>query len=233
MERNLPAIQELYNEVSLREKDNAFNVLMNQPPNPSWLKDHPMAKRKVNGQSVPALYLPIERVEYLLTRIFQTWRVEIKTVQLIGNSVCVTVRLHYKSVTTGEWDYQDGVGATPLQTDSGKGAIDFQFLKNAAVQMAAPSAETYAIKDAAEKLGRLFGKDVNREGVMNYDSMLDTFDTEEKAIKATKKKFIDALDTYTGKDKEELRTEILQRIEANDFTEKFINATAKKLGVKL
>lgn len=223
-ERQLPALTDLYNEVELREKDNLFNVLVNQPPKADWVKVHPMTKTS---------YLPIERIEYLLTRIFINWRVEIKETKLIGNSVVVTVRLHYKSVTTNEWDWHDGVGASPLQTDKGAGAIDFNSLKSGAVMMAAPAAETFAVKDAAEKIGRLFGKDLNRKDVMNYDGMADTFETEEKAKKSAVKKIIDALESYKGKDKEELRTECQQRQAASDMSWDFINATAKKLKVTL
>jgi hypothetical protein len=85
----LPAIIDLYNEsgIELTDKRNQLNVLMNQAPNPAWVKVHPM----ISGYK----YVPIERIEYLLTRIFIKWRVEVKTVQLIGNSVTVSVRLHY------------------------------------------------------------------------------------------------------------------------------------------
>ena len=57
MERNLPTIIELYNEqdLVLREKENSFNVLMNQPPKADWVKTHPMTK---------GAYLPIERVDH-------------------------------------------------------------------------------------------------------------------------------------------------------------------------
>ena len=107
MEKNLPAIIDLYEEkqIELTDKRNQLNVLMNQPPNPIWIKTHP---------SIPNYrYLPIERIEYLLTRIFVKWRVEVKNVSLIANSVCVSIRLHYLDPITGEWDWQDGVGASP------------------------------------------------------------------------------------------------------------------------
>lgn len=222
--RNLPTIQDLYTEVDIRDKDNNFNILMNQPPKEDWIKVHPMTKTQ---------YLPIERVEYLLTRIFVNWRVEIKDSKLVGNSAVVTVRLHYKSVTTGEWEYQDGIGASPLQTDKEAGAIEFNKLKSGAVMMAMPAAETFAIKDAAEKIGRLFGKDLNRKDVMNYDALAGTFDTQEKALKATKKKLLDGLDKYNGKDKEELRSECQKREASNTWDEEFINALAKRLKVQL
>lgn len=222
--RNLPTINDLYNEVALREKDNAFNVLMNQNPKESWIKVHPMTKTQ---------YLPIERVEYLLTRIFINWRVEIKSTQLIGNSVVVTVRLHYKSVTTGEWEWQDGVGASPLQTDKDAGAIEFNKLKSGAVMMAAPAAETFAIKDAAEKLGRLFGKDLNRKETMNYDTLADAFETPEKALKAGLKKILEAIDAYKGKDKNQIKEECNALSMADKWTFEELNKMAARLKVTL
>lgn len=222
--RNLPTIVELYSEVATREKDNAFNVLMNQPPKDSWVKEHPMTKTK---------YLPIERVEYLLTRIFINWRVEVKETKLIGNSVVVTVRLHYKSVTSGEWEWQDGVGASPLQTDKGAGAVDFNALKSGAVMMAAPAAESFAVKDAAEKIGRLFGKDLNRKDTMAYDSLIDAFETPEKAMKAGLKKILEGLDAYKGKDKESIKEECNALSMSNKWTFEELQRIAAKIKVTL
>lgn len=180
----LPSISELYNddgEMSALQKDSVLQVLLNEPPKEQWIKSHPIVKvDRLNdkGQKVamPLKYIPIERVEWLLTNIFIKWRVEIKEAKLLANSVIVTVRLHYYDHVANEWHWQDGVGAQPLQVDSGAGAIDFMKMKHSAVQMAAPAAESYAVKDAAEKIGRLFGKDLNRaENNISYDSLKDKY----------------------------------------------------------
>ena len=169
----IPSIQDLVNETEQDLNSNALMVILNQPPIQNWLKEHPHAKTKdANGNTVPAKYLPIERVEYLLPRIFGKWWVEVKDTKVIANSVCVTVRLFVKNPVTGETDWNDGIGASPIQTDSGKGAMDWNFAKASGVQMAAPSAETYAIKDAAEKFGKIFGKDANRQTNIDYTSLL-------------------------------------------------------------
>lgn len=170
----LPAINDLINSDLIQlDETNKLNILLNQQPPVKWLKEHPTIKVKdVNGSWKPYKYLPIERVEYLLTRLFFKWKVDIKTVQLIGNSVTVTIRLNYFNPVSNEWDYQDGIGATPLQTDSGAGATEFDKLKSGAVMMAAPAAESYAIKDAAEKIGAIFGKNLNRADQANYDSLM-------------------------------------------------------------
>lgn len=175
-ERRLPAIQELYDgDLELKKDQNDFNVLMNQAPNPGWIKEHPMAKG--------VKYIPIERIEWLLTRIFIRWHVEVKQIQVIANSITVTVRLFYQDPLSNDMIWQDGIGAAPIQTDKGAGAMDWNKTKNDAVMKAAPAAESYAVKDAAEKIGRLFGKDLNRKDVIGYDSLLDNIKTEDKHSK--------------------------------------------------
>lgn len=169
----IPTIQDLVQETEQDLNSNALMVILNQAPPQSWLKEHPMAKTKDSqGNIVPARYLPIERVEYLLSRIFGKWWVEIRDSKVIANSVCITVRLYVKNPITGETDWNDGIGASPIQTDAGKGAMDWNYAKASGVQMAAPSAETYAIKDAAEKFGKLFGKDANRQTNIDYTTLL-------------------------------------------------------------
>lgn len=162
--RTLPKLADLYNDVELAAKQNDLLVLLNQDPKPEWVK------RNKYANNTP--YIPIQIVEYLLTSIYQKWRFEIKDVQVMANSVVVTGRLHIKDPITGEWDWQDGIGAAPIQTAKGAAATDFTQVNTSAVQMAAPAAESYAIKDAAEKLGKLFGKDINRKDVLPIEHTL-------------------------------------------------------------
>lgn len=173
----VPQMHELVeSEQTELAKVNDLAVLLNQPPPAQFISQHPaITVKNEQGKYVPLAYLSIDKVEYLLTRIFVEWHVEIKLVQLIANSVCVTVRLHYYNPVTERWAFSDGVGASPLQTKSGAGAIDFNQMQSAAVQMAAPAAESYAVKDAAEKLGRLFGKDLNRKAIVSYDNLAGRF----------------------------------------------------------
>lgn len=159
----LPKIEDLYADKELAVRQNDLNRLLNMPPKPEWIKTNPFADN--------APYLPIERVEYLLTALFIKWRVEVKEVKLIANSVTVTVRLWVLDPITGEWDWQEGVGAAPLQTAKGAGATEFDKINSAAVQMGAPAAKSFAIKDAAECWGKIFGKDLGRKDELNYAPM--------------------------------------------------------------
>lgn len=169
--RKIPTLQELTSESELSIKENALSVILNQTPPENWLVQHPM----ISGYK----YLPIERVEYLLTRIYTKWWVEVKQTQVLANSIVVTVRLNVVNPITGDIDFQDGIGASPIQTDKGAGAMDWNAAKNDGVQKAAPAAESYAIKDAAEKFGKLFGKDISRKHSMSYDSLLKTISHED------------------------------------------------------
>ena len=227
--RNLPTMQELVSGDIALSKQNDLNVLLNQPPPDSWLKDHPTATKKYpkTGRMEPIKYIPIERIEYLLTRLFVKWRVEVKQVQLIANSVQVTVRVHYKDPITGEWDWHDGVGANPIQTEKGAGAADWDKIKSAAVQMAAPAAKSYAIKDAAEHLGKLFGKDMNRADEIGYDSMLG----QHENLKELSQKLSEAIN-YCQDD--ELKSQVLDLVitaeESGQATADFYREQLKKFG---
>lgn len=158
--KKIPSLTDLYADKSAMMKQNELNIILNADPKPEWVKVHPMSKQK---------YLPIERVEYLLTVIFGSWNVEVKETKLIANSVVVVVRIHVVDPLTGKDLFQDGIGAMPIQIkkDSG-GAIDFANMNSNAIQLGAPAAESYAVKDAAEKFGKIFGKDVNRKDSVNY-----------------------------------------------------------------
>lgn len=164
--RQLPDINSLYANVELAAKNNDLNILLNQEPRPEWIQ--------VNTRANNTRYIPVHIIEYLLTSIYTKWRVEIKSFSIIANSVVVAVRLYVLDPITNEWDWQDGIGASPIQTDKDASPTDLTKIKSAGVQMAAPAAETYAFKDAAEKLGKIFGKDMNRINIesVNLDMNL-------------------------------------------------------------
>lgn len=191
-EYKIPTIAEIYaagEEMPMLQKDSLIQVLLNQPPPAAWIKEHPFVKKDVviNGtkQKAPLQYIPIERIEWLLTNIFVRFEVKIKWTKLIANSVEVCVRLKVYDHVMRRWIKHDGVGAAPLQTDAQAGAVEFDKIKSNAVQIALPAAESYAVKDAAEKLGKIFGKDLNRATEISYDSLgkkyENVFSPEEKS----------------------------------------------------
>lgn len=143
----------------IKSKRDQLNTILNIEPKKEWVLEHPMTKTK---------YIPIQIIENTLTTIFQEWSVEVKEVKQIFNSITVIVRVHYKDPITGDMRFQDGVGAAPLQVDKGSLASNMQAIKSNAVQLGLPAAKSYAIKDAVEHIGRLFGRDISRKDTPDF-----------------------------------------------------------------
>jgi len=139
-----------------------FQTVLSKKPAKAWVKSHPFAKN-VN-------YIAISTVEALMDSLFPEHNYEIREVKQLFNSVMVSVRVHYKHPVNGEWFYVDGVGAQNIQMDAGATANDLSKIKANAVMLAAPAAESYAIKDACEKLGNIFGRNINRKDVVELPS---------------------------------------------------------------
>ena len=121
--------------------------------------------------------------------------------------------------------FHDGIGASPLQTNKDAGAIEFDKIKSNAVMLAAPSAESYAIKDAAEKLGKLFGKDLNRSDKIMYDKIGEKFKEDDQLISQQTFSYIEGLISTSNNDPEqkyqlELELTALTVSKAEDFIQK-------------
>lgn len=180
---SLPDIAQLYKDKDMLLERSELNTLLNKPPADDWIKDHPIAKKEVwqNGKKVevPVQFIPIERLQWLMRNIFGGYTTNILDYKIIANSVCVSVRLFYTDPLTGKDESIDGIGAVPLQTKAGAGAIEFDQIKANAVQIALPAAKTFAEKDAIGGIGKLFGSDINRFEESQYFSMKTMMDELE------------------------------------------------------
>lgn len=168
----LPKLADLYNDVDMVAKQDQLNFLLGQNPKAEWIKVHPY----IQGWK----YIPIDKVEWLLRRIFKSYKIEVTGQGTAFNGVWVTVRVHYLNPITGEWSYHDGIGAQQLQTKKGTSPAEMQNINSGAVSMAFPIAKTIAIKDACDHFGRLFGSDLNRKDIVPI--MMDEAVHERKAI---------------------------------------------------
>jgi hypothetical protein len=107
-----------------------------------------MAKRTPTSKGF--MYLPIEKVEFLLTRLFKDVKVEIRSVISSDNRAVVTVRIHFTK--GGKETFLDGIGAAQINSKQ-------------TAEMAFPLAKSLAVKDAGDWNGKIFGKDLNRLSV--------------------------------------------------------------------
>lgn len=138
--------------------NDSLNAILSSQPKAEWVKEHPFIKNHK--------YLPIDKVEYLLRRIFKAYKIEITGQGTAFNGVWVTVRVHYLNPATGDWSFHDGIGASQLQTAKGTSAADLANINNGAITMGFPLAKTLAIKDACDMFGNLFGANLNRRDTL-------------------------------------------------------------------
>ena len=164
--KQLPTIIDLTQDLELSYKTDALNLLLSQAPPQTWVKKHPFIK--------DYHYLPIDKIEHLLRKIFKSYKIEIKEQGVAFNGVWVTVRVHYLNPTNNEWSYHDGIGACQLQTAKGTSPADLININNGALQMAFPIAKTVAIKDACDMFGSLFGANLNRRDAVEFKPDADT-----------------------------------------------------------
>lgn len=156
---------------SARFKDTAyFQHTINKQPPAAWVAEHPYIKNYK--------YIPIDRVEYLLRSIFQFWEWQVVEFRVIANSIAVHGRLRVQHPVTGEYMQYDGLGAVDIQLKSGSTPTDFNNIVSGAIQKNLPAAESYALKDAAEKIGTLFGGSLNRKDVAEFRSPYTRWETD-------------------------------------------------------
>ena len=125
-----------------------------------------LAKNSINGsKSTDYDYVPIGAVEECLRQVFfRQVDFEITNSYRDLNSFIITVRIHYKCPISGEKRFTDGIGAKALQQDSGAKIYDFNStMKANALELGVGNAYSIAIKNAAKKIGRMFGGDLNRD----------------------------------------------------------------------
>lgn len=165
----VPTLEEIFEGNHQQAFENErLNVLLNQEPKKEWVKEHPFIK----GHR----YIPIDKVEFMLKKIFGKYRIEILREGTSFNGVYVVVRVWYLHPVTNEMEYHDGIGACQLQTAKGKSAADLANINNGALSMAYPIAKTFAIKDACDHFGKIFGADINRKDTIGF---LPTFTADK------------------------------------------------------
>lgn len=134
--------------------------MFNANPPRAWLKKHKIIANY--------FYLPIDKVELLLDTMTLNWECEIISYNLIANSLCVHCRLKVTHLD-GSVRVMDGIGAAPIQVNAGASPIDQREMKSNAIMIALPAAYGYALKNAAKRLGKIFGRDVERDDPTDFN----------------------------------------------------------------
>lgn len=131
---------EIYKEpFYLKDIENIEQVLEFEPKK-DWLKIE-----KLGGKEF--LSLPIEKVEFLLKRLFKHICIEVKEQKEGAKLLLISVRIHYTN-REGTRLFQDGTASVGLI--------------GAAPWGLSQAIKSMAIKDSAHHLGKIFGRDLNR-----------------------------------------------------------------------
>lgn len=168
----LPTLDELFEDsIEVAGKQEGLNAILASPPYRKWIKTHPFINNGKDeaGNPIPYLYIPIDKIEHLLRKIFKVYQIEITGQGTAFNGVWVTVRVHYLNPATGLMAFHDGIGAAQLQTKKGTSPSDLINVNNGAISMAFPIAKTVAIKDACDHFGSLFGANLNRKDIIAFE----------------------------------------------------------------
>ena len=206
IKHQVPRLIDLINDTELRIKQDDLNIILNTPVPQQWVKQHPMAKVKIPKidaatgkqmispttglpltEEVPLPYIPVNKVKMLLKRIFGGYEWKINSCKQELNSMCVCGTLTIVNPITGQRQSNDGVGAAPIQMDAGASAGDLSKIKNNAIMIGAPAANSYAFKNAAEQFGDIFGGNIYDKDSSAYQQTFDE-KTRQQSYKAEPKK---------------------------------------------
>ena len=132
----------------------------------------------IGGQTFQ--HLPIGVIENLLKKyFFGLYRIEIVDYRMIVNEITVQVRIHVYHPILKDWLFYDGIAAVPVQQNSGSPVDQFMATKKKdALHKNLPAAYAFAVKNAAKKIGAIFGADLNRK----VEDAYAPFDTDSKAL---------------------------------------------------
>lgn len=155
--------EDVTNIQDFREKLVNFTKLLNTAPKPEKIQKH-------QGYE----YLPISSVEKDLDKMFfGLVQYECLSYNQIFNEIACHARIKVFHPVIQQWINYDGLGSAVIQQDANTKVIDFnQHKKPNALQLTLPKAYAEAIKNAAKKIGKRFGADINRKFEDEYEPIV-------------------------------------------------------------
>lgn len=115
-----------------------------------------------------ALYVPIGYIQAKLDQVFLSWDWTIIKSEVIHGNCCVTGTLTVNTIS-GNTITRSGIGVTEVKV------TDALVIKKA-LEKGYPKADAQALKNAAQKLGNIFGRSLNRKfkfGHVKDDKLID------------------------------------------------------------
>lgn len=159
-------LSEIEGAEKISEKFRIINRVLNQEALLQKNLKAEMKRKGFNaGKAQDFEYVPIEVVEEGLRQVFfRQVDFIIKQSYRDLNSFIVVATVQYKDPISNEQRTIDGIGAKAIQQDKNSKISDFNdTMKANGLELAVGIAYSRAIKNAAKKLGRAFGADLNRD----------------------------------------------------------------------
>lgn len=158
--------------LNFRKSLENFTKNLNRAPDANKVKEHDGYK-----------YIPISTIEKDLARyFFGLVQYKIISYQQILNEFVVHARIEVWHPVIQQWISYDGIGCGMFQQKASTPISDFYIYKHkTAGKLTCPNAYAEAIKNAAKKIGKKFGSDINRVFEDQYKGLIKE-ETDEKPL---------------------------------------------------
>jgi hypothetical protein len=167
-------------------------------------------------------YIPIDVVEAQLNKYYfglHNWTID--SVQIVVNEILVYGTLEVFHPIAGIWLKRSGIGACQIRMTKGAQITDINSKLKTALQMDAPHAEKEAIKNAAAKFGRVFGRGLRRDMTMDYTGFnlkpIDDYELNPEQKKKYEEMKVLISEHTNGKELSDTYKLIVEELETLDF----------------
>jgi hypothetical protein len=145
-----------------------FLTKLNGNPSPESIDKTPDGK---------ASTILISHIEMLLDEyFFGLWETENFKWSVVANEVVGSIDLCFYHPTAGIRMRRTGAAAIQIMVDKGANPLDVNAKKSNALDMGFPKLKAECIKNAANSLGKLFGRDLNRKKQDVYKPLISKKD---------------------------------------------------------
>lgn len=153
-------------EVDIRENLQNFVKRLNKEPNEAELGRTPDGK----ARTVPISFVEMTLDEYF----FGLWETSGFQWAVVANEVVGSIELTITHPVTGQKYRRTGAASIVIMVDKGANALDINAKKSNALDMGFPKLKAECVKNAAQSLGKLFGRDLNRKQADVYQPLIKT-----------------------------------------------------------
>ena len=148
-----------------RKAKEQFQKALNQEPNKNEIKENPYANK--------AKYLPISFVEMQLDEMFfGLWQTRNFNHSIVVNEIIGTLELGVYHPVLKDWIWRTGAGSTPIQMSKNSGVTEAEKKIHNTLVKDFPHLKAECLKNAARSLGKMFGRDLNRQFEDKYTPLL-------------------------------------------------------------